>query len=416
MRIGLSVKHYLKRLTLLGGVLAFVCGSATFVDRVLAQGTDEVPAVASDQHVLTIHDRGDEQVVITKAGTLGEALKLAGIEISAGHDVVEPSLDSELVASNYSVNIYRARPITVVDGVVKKNITTAEQTPERIAKAAGITIYNEDQTDFSAPSDMLSNGSSQVMSIDRATVVQFTLYGKHAEVRTRATTVEEFLKEKSIKIGANDYLSVEKGQAISAGMAIELWREGKQTVTVEEEVDFEIEKVQDANREVGYREVKTPGVKGKRNATYEIEMKNGQEASRTEIASVMIDEPRKQFEIIGTKSKVVPYTGGGNKTEWLIASGIPESQWGYVDLIVGRESGWNPNATNPSSGACGLAQALPCNKVPGNPLNPVDSLRWMNSYVTNRYYDGSPYARGVCSGITNSWECAYTFWGVYKWY
>ena len=136
MRIGLSVKHYLKRLTLLGGVLAFVCGSATFVDRVLAQGTDEVPAVASDQHVLTIHDRGDEQVLITKASTLGEALKLAGIEISAGHDVVEPSLDSELVASNYSINIYRARPITVVDGVVKRNITTAEQTPERIAKAA----------------------------------------------------------------------------------------------------------------------------------------------------------------------------------------------------------------------------------------------------------------------------------------
>jgi tyrosyl-tRNA synthetase len=48
-----------------------------------------------------------------------------------------------------------------------------------------------------------------------------------------------------------------------------------ETVTVEEEVDFEIEKVQDANREAGYREVKTPGVKGKRNATYEIEMKNG---------------------------------------------------------------------------------------------------------------------------------------------
>lgn len=38
-------------------------------------------------------------------------------------------------------------------------------------------------------------------------------------------------------------------------MAIELWREGKQTVTVEEEVDFEIEKVQDANREAGYREL-----------------------------------------------------------------------------------------------------------------------------------------------------------------
>ena len=394
MRIGLSVKHYLKRLTLLGGVLAFVCGSATFVDRVLAQGTDEVPAVASDQHVLTIHDRGDEQVLITKASTLGEALKLAGIEISAGHDVVEPSLDSELVASNYSINIYRARPITVVDGVVKRNITTAEQTPERIAKAAGITIYNEDQTDFSAPSDILSNGSSQVMSIDRATVVQFTLYGKHAEVRTRATTVEEFLKEKSIKIGANDYLSVDKGQAISAGMAIELWREGKQTVTVEEEVDFEIEKVQDANREVGYREVKTPGVKGKRNATYEIEMKNGQEASRTEIASVTIEEPKKQVEIIGAKlpTPTNPTEAQAIGKEMMLAAGFGEDQWGCLYNLWMRESGWRTTAGNVSSGAYGIPQSLPASKMAafgGDYLtNPRTQIAWGLSYIKGRY--GTP--------------------------
>ena len=394
MRIGLSVKHYLKRLTLLGGVLAFVCGSAAFVDRVLAQSTDEVPAVASDQHVLTIHDRGDEQVVITKAGTLGEALKLAGIEISDGHDVVEPSLDSELVASNYSINIYRARPITVVDGVVKKNITTAEQTPERIAKAAGITIYNEDQTDFSAPSDILSNGSSQVMSIDRATVVQFTLYGKHAEVRTRATTVEEFLKEKSIKIGANDYLSVDKGQAISDGMAIELWREGKQTVTVEEEVDFEIEKVQDANREVGYREVKTPGVKGKRNATYEIEMKNGQEASRTEIASVTIEEPKKQVEIIGAKlpTPTNPTEAQAIGKEMMLAAGFGEDQWGCLYNLWMRESGWRTTAGNVSSGAYGIPQSLPASKMAafgGDYLtNPRTQIAWGLSYIKGRY--GTP--------------------------
>ena len=394
MRIGLSVKHYLKRLTLLGGVLAFVCGSATFVDRVLAQGTDEVPAVASDQHVLTIHDRGDEQVLITKASTLGEALKLAGIEISAGHDVVEPSLDSELVASNYSINIYRARPITVVDGVVKKNITTAEQTPERIAKAAGITIYSEDQTDFSAPSDMLSNGSSKVMSIDRATVVQFTLYGKHAEVRTRATTVEEFLKEKSIKIGANDYLSVDKGQAISTGMTIELWREGKQTVTVEEEVDFEIEKVQDANREVGYREVKTPGVKGKRNATYEIEMKNGQEASRTEIASVTIEEPKKQVEIIGAKlpTPTNPTEAQAIGKEMMLAAGFGEDQWGCLYNLWMRESGWRTTAGNVSSGAYGIPQSLPASKMAafGDDYltNPRTQIAWGLSYIKGRY--GTP--------------------------
>ena len=46
---------------------------------------------------------------------------------------------------------------------------------------------------------------------------------------------------------------------------IELWRNGKQTVTVEEEVKFETEKIKDANRETSYREVKQAGENGKKN-------------------------------------------------------------------------------------------------------------------------------------------------------
>lgn len=202
MRIGLSLKQHIKHLSLLVGVLLVVCGSAVLVDRALAQATPgNEPVASSGQHVLTIHDRGEEQVVITDAKTLRAALKSANIDISIGHDSVEPALDSELVASSYNVNIYRARPITVVDGVVKKNITTAEQTPERIAEAADVKLYTEDDVRFTASTDLQAHGASQVMTIDRATAVQFNLYGKHAEVRTRATTVGDFLKEKGVKMG-----------------------------------------------------------------------------------------------------------------------------------------------------------------------------------------------------------------------
>lgn len=103
---------------------------------------------------------------------------------------------------------------------------------------------------------------------------------------------------------------------------------------------------------------------------------------------------------------VPKYTGGGSPAEWMAAAGIPESDWGYVDAIISRESGWNPNATNASSGACGLAQALPCSKVPGNGYNPVDNLRWANSYaqtcVPSRMYCG--------------WEGAYRFWQANHWW
>ncbi|QWQ31258.1 G5 domain-containing protein [Candidatus Minimicrobia vallesae] len=95
---------------------------------------------------------------------------------------------------------------------------------------------------------------------------------------------------------------MDRSAKIISGMKIELWRNGKQTITAEEDVKFEVEKVQDANRDSGYREVKQVGVNGKKNVTYEIEMKNGVEVSRKEIASVVTKEPKKQIEIVGAES------------------------------------------------------------------------------------------------------------------
>ena len=82
---------------------------------------------------------------------------------------------------------------------------------------------------------------------------------------------------------------------------------------------------------------------------------------------------------------------GGNKQSWLAASGIPESDWWAVDSIVSRESGWNPNAVNKSSGACGLGQQLPCGKWAGAWNDPVAALRAQHGYVNARY-GGYPQA------------------------
>lgn len=102
-----------------------------------------------------------------------------------------------------------------------------------------------------------------------------------------------------------------------------------------------------------------------------------------------------------TPAAAPSYSGGGSKEEWMAAAGIAQSDWGYVDYIVSRESGWNPNAVNSSSGASGLVQALPCGKVPGNCFDPVDNLRWGNGYAVGRY---------------GSWANAYAFWTANHWW
>jgi hypothetical protein len=85
----------------------------------------------------------------------------------------------------------------------------------------------------------------------------------------------------------------------------------------------------------------------------------------------------------------------GSKLEWLKASGIPESEWQYVDYIISKESGWNPLARNASSGAGGLPQALPYSKTGCAWGDAVCQLKWANSYAISRY---------------GSWARAYNFW------
>jgi len=300
MGIRLQAKHYSKKITFVSGAILMLVGGLFFVNQVLADAIK--PATKAGEKLVTIYDRGVEKTIVTKARTIREALKLAKFSIDERQDVVEPSLDSEMVAEKYNINIFRARPITIVDGDKRLKVTTAEQTPALIAKTAGIEVFEEDKTTLSNSDNMAVDGANMVMKIDRASMVNFVLYGKESVIRTHAKTAGELLKEKNIDPKEDDTLSVDRSAKIIPGMKIELWRNGKQTITAEEDVKFEVEKVQDANRDSGYREVKQAGENGKKNVTYEIEMKNGVEVSRKEIASVVTKEPKKQIEIVGTKS------------------------------------------------------------------------------------------------------------------
>lgn len=109
--------------------------------------------------------------------------------------------------------------------------------------------------------------------------------------------------------------------------------------------------------------------------------------------------PKKSLEVV-EKPKPTPVITG-NKTVWMKQAGIPQDQWVYVDYIVSRESSWNPLAVNASSGACSLAQSLPCSKIPGDWRDPVNALKWQFGYVTARY--------GGYAG-------AYNFWVANHWY
>jgi uncharacterized protein YabE (DUF348 family) len=258
-------------------------------------------ALTGSGRLLTIHDRGEEKVMLSDAATVGDALKNAGVTLDS-HDAVEPSVSEKLVASEYQINIYRARPVTVTDGPMREKIVTAYQTSEQIVKDAGLSLYPEDTTTLARSDDLLSDGAGLELTIHRATAFSFTLYGTTSEARTQAKTVGDMLKEKNVVLGANDRASVPLSTPISTGLAVQVWREGKQTITVEEPVAFETKQIQDADQEVGYKAVQTPGANGKQNVTYEIDIRDGKEVGRTKIAGIVTQAPTVQVVVVGTKS------------------------------------------------------------------------------------------------------------------
>ncbi len=387
--------QFLKRWKIL--VLVVVSAIVFLVPSVWASSdSQDSPA---QQRLVVIFDRNQKRVVLTDQKTVAEVLAQADIEISDA-DLVEPALDTEILSDNFNVNIFRGRPVVVIDGNHRLAAVSAHQAPEQVVRSAGVTLYPEDIVDVQL--NFMTTGANTGIEyvVKRSKAINFIYYGKLESVRTQKTTVGDFLQEKDLKLTESDRISANTETPIVDGMTLEMWREGKQELVQEEDIPFEVRKIYDYDRNVSYRKVEKVGVVGRRIATYEIDIKNGLEVSRRELNSLVTALPVEQVEIVGAKSRFMPYTGGGTKTEWLVASGIPQADWGYVDWLVQKESGWNPNAVNKHSGACGLAQALPCSKVPGEPHDPVNSLRWMNGYVNGRY--GS-WADAVAHSKATGW-------------
>lgn len=72
--------------------------------------------------------------------------------------------------------------------------------------------------------------------------------------------------------------------------------------------------------------------------------------------------------------------------------GWGQDQFGCLYALWQTESGWNPQAENPSSGAFGIPQALPGSKMASAgadwATNPATQIRWGLGYIRDSY--GSP--------------------------
>lgn len=344
-------KNHLKMSLLILGVvsIALIFGtvvknttSDTFADNEAGQQT------ISESHHVIIYDQGKKLTIKTDAITVGEALDRAGYELAAT-DIVEPARNSMINIDNYHINIYRSRPVLVTDGKLKIRVETASYDPKAIAEAAGFSVYDGDEIEMVASTDFVETGA--------------------------ATTYK-------------------------------ITRNGGQTVTVESSIPFTEETKQDASLADGETKVVQEGEEGRREVKYEVQFVDGVEVSRELISDEVVKEPVKKITAVGSKKAAASIRPEWETCAgWARQAGVSESDLETALTLIYHESGCRVNATNASSGAYGIPQSLPGNKMAAMgddwETNPITQIRWMINYVTKRY---------------GGWSQAMTWWWEHHWY
>ena len=366
----------------------------------------------SDAHVVIVSYDKKQQTVPTRAANVGDLLKRLHVAVREG-DVVEPSQDTPIVEDNFRVNVYRARPVTIIDQGHKTLAFNAAATPRSIAGQAGISVFPEDSISAEPVENIVNDGIAEKVVIDRATLANINLYGTPVAIRSHAKTVGELLQQKHVELAKDDTVTPALITPLTSGLLVFVTRNGTQIVTEEEVIAAEVQTIEDGSLSFGTTAVRQDGSAGKKLVTYQLDLQNGKEVSRNLIQSVIAVEPVKRIVARG-KAISIPE----DKSGLMSTAGIAASDYAYVNYIVSRESGWCSTKWQGQVGYCpayyqdvhpvtsgfgfGLCQSTPAGKMASAgadwQTNPVTQLRWCSGYATGRY---------------GSWAAAYDHWVVY---
>lgn len=168
--------------------------------------------------------------------------------------------------------------------------------------------------------------------------------------------------------------------------------------SAEQEIPYSSVETIDPGARNGSTRVVQSGVPGVELVNYTVTIVNGVEVERQPGVSVILQAP--QDEIIAVGSLVIPETtpaeqGSNRELGQRLASelyGWSGDEWLCLDNLWSRESGWRHTAHNRSSGAYGIPQALPGDKMAAFgadwATNPDPQIRWGLAYIAGRY--GTP--------------------------
>ncbi len=346
--------------------------------------------------MVSLYADGQTRIFSTDAPTIGDILHRTGIKLAPG-DLVEPAAATPTPKGPLNINVYRARPILVVDGGRSYHVLSAYQSPRLLAQAAGLTVFPEDEYTDEAVTDFMqaSDAIGEQVTIHRAKPYTVKVDGQTRSLRTQAKTIGEALKGANIALGSADTVAPAPSTPLVSADEVSVIRVSEAVATITRTVPRPVTVISDPTVLQGQSTVKTEGSDGQKTVTWRIHYKDGAETSREAIQVVSETAPVARVVVQGTKVFFA-----GSVEYWRPQVEAAAAQYGLdpnmMLRIMSCESHGNATSVNAGSGATGLFQFMP-------------STWRSNGGTDNNIFDGSIQiqiaARKMATDGTRAWQC-----------
>jgi uncharacterized protein YabE (DUF348 family) len=251
--------------------------------------------------MISLYADGQKRLFSTDAKTVGEVLQRTGVKLAPA-DLVEPSLSTSIPDGPFNINVYRARPVLIIDGTITHSLNSAYESPRLLAIAAGLTVYPEDQYRTGVITDIVGyKAIGEKVTILRAKPFSVKVDGKVRNLRTQAATVGQALESANISLGLKDSVSVPLAKPLLPGADIAVTRVSEAVATITKVLPRPVTTLTDPAVLKGQTSVKDEGSDGQKTVTYRIHYNDGVETAREVVQVVSEKDPVAKVVVVGTK-------------------------------------------------------------------------------------------------------------------
>ncbi|MGG5258081.1 transglycosylase family protein [Phycicoccus avicenniae] len=324
---------------------------------------------------------GSPQSVHVFGSTVRDALDKQGIRVGE-HDVVVPSLDSDIGDGDRISVRYGRKLVVTQDGRTKEYWTTAT-TVDAALRDLGVRA---DGAVLSASRSQPLGRGGLALAVTTPKKVTVVVDGKARTVSTSAPKVSGVFGQLGVNRNATDIAAPGLDTPVADGMKIVLKRVVTKTKTSTEAVRYSTTKQSDSSMYEGTSKTVTPGKNGSRKVVRELRYVDGKLTSTTVRSATTVSAPKNAVVKVGTKARPsTPPPSAGNTS----GAGLNLANEAMWDRIAQCESSgnWSINTGNGYYG--GLQFATPSWLANGgDDFAPRADLASRAEQITvaNRYY------------------------------